>query len=121
MCFKAVREEMAKNELQDREETMDEGTSTYLMQAKQEQHNILYLNYKQLQLIPRALVAGDDFRCIKQLYLRNNRLKELVRNSNEYNISHEHNSILKRAVIFMMAEITFRDAQFYILFNVFLF
>ena len=91
--FRDVREKMAENALklqklslqdkEDKKETMDEGTSTYLMQAKEEQHNILYLNYKQLQFIPKVLVAGDDFRCIKQLYLRNNCLEELVRSCYE--------------------------------------
>ena len=73
-----VKLEILKSSQNDEEEGMDKETASYLQQAKQEQHNILYLNYKHLQYIPSALVATEDFRCIKQLYLRNNRLEKLV-------------------------------------------
>ena len=66
----------------DDEETadLDPETCAYLQQAKREQHQILYLNYKHLLHIPRALVAKGDFTCVKQLYLRNNCLDKLVSN-----------------------------------------
>ena len=73
-----VKLKILKSSEKDEEEAMDKETAAYLQQAKQEQHNILYLNYKHLQYIPSALVANEDFRCIKQLYLRNNCLEKLV-------------------------------------------
>ena len=73
-----IKLEILRSSQNDEEEAMDKETASYLYQAKQEQHNILYLNYKHLQYIPSALVATEDFRCIKQLYLRNNRLEKLA-------------------------------------------
>ena len=56
----------------------DDDIVSYLTQARLEQHNIIYLNYKQLQQVPRELVINTDFTCVLQLYLRNNCIESLV-------------------------------------------
>ena len=78
MAEVTVTLEILKSSKKDEAETPDNETTAYLQKAKEEQHNILYLNYKHLQYIPSALVANEDFSCIKQLYLRNNCLIKLV-------------------------------------------